>query len=212
MKTSLPLCLCITLAGSILLQRNCKATITYPKAPEGGGQIVAGHLDPQFLKFLGVSRVSDLTIAEPYRGYFVGLTNLASGHLLSAAKPGGWIYLLLRGTNAAGAMELMPDKSGTKLSFAGLYKSDFSNETRQAMRRAEHLPKVQAQRYELRRLDCPSILFVAVWLHAKSDDIIIPLPPTFGRWEAYHPYSERQIFKLLTSEAEKRLKEPRAYD
>jgi hypothetical protein len=203
------LILCLALACSSLLNSNCGAAIVYPKAPEGGRHIATGSINP---KFLGVPRVSDLAIAKPYRAYFVGLTNLASGHLLSAAKPRGWIYLLMRGANAAGAVDLAPDKTGTKLLFAGLYKSDFSNETREALRRAERLPRVQKQRYELRRLECSAILFVAVWLHGESDDIILPLSPTFGRWEAYHPYSERQILKLLKPEAKKKLKDPRRLD
>ncbi len=76
----------------------------------------------------------------------------------------------------------------------------------EAFRRAEQLPQIKEQDYELRRLDCPSILFVAVWLHGKSDDILIPLPPTGGRWNAYQLYSESQMIELLQPESEKRLK------
>jgi hypothetical protein len=38
----------------------------------------------------------------------------------------------------------------------------FPNETLEALRMAEQLPQVKKQDYELRRLDIPSILFVAV--------------------------------------------------
>lgn len=72
---------------------------------------------------------------------------------------------------------------------------------------AKQLPQVKRQDYEFRRLDCPAILFVAIWLHGKSDDIIIPLPPSFGRWTAYQAYSESQMAKLLMPEIEKKLKE-----
>jgi len=72
---------------------NCDAAIVYPKAPEGGRPMVYEfarstlQADPPFL---GGFRIEELTIAEPYRNYAIGLTNLVSGQLLSAAKPGGW--------------------------------------------------------------------------------------------------------------------------
>jgi len=108
-----------------------------------------------------------------------------------------------------GAAELMADPTNSPtLRFAGLDTTDFSKETLEALRSAESLPQIQKKDFELRRLDCPSLLFVAVWLHGKSDDILIPLPPTGGRWNACQPYSESEMIKLLQPEAEKKLKSP----
>jgi hypothetical protein len=133
--------------------------------------------------------------------------------LLSAARVGGWTYLFIHGTNAVGMGELIADeKTGKALKANGLGSSDFSNETLEAMRIAEQLPQIKKSDYEFRRLDSPAIHFVAVWLHGKSDDIIIPLPPTFGRWNAYQPYSESQMIKLLKPEAKKVLKAPRNFN
>ena len=207
MKAKLLLCLALVLSGY------CHAAIVYPKAPDGGRQIVykyAGEVLKSDPRFLGSFRIEELTIADPYRNYYVGLTNLASGQLLSAAKSGGgWTYLFMHGTNAVGAGGLIADEKTRKaLTANGLYQTDFSEQTLEALRIAEQLPQVKRQDYELRRLDIPPILFVAVWLHAKTDNIIIPLPPTFGRWSAYQPYSEKQIIKLLKPEAKKKLKEP----
>jgi hypothetical protein len=163
------------------------------------------HPDGPLLSERGL-KMADVTIAEPFRPYGVGLTNLAAGKLLSAAESRSWQYLLLHGTNAVGAAALY-EKDG-KLVFAGLYETDFSNETLEALRMAEQLPQVKKSDYEIRRLDCPGILFIAVWLHGKSDDIIIPLGATFGRWNANQPYSESQMIKLLKPGAEKKLKQP----
>jgi hypothetical protein len=192
----------------------CNAAIVYPKAPDGGRQIVYKYLEADskphnFLDFLGVSRIEDLTISEPYGDYGVDtLTNLASGKLLSTAKLYGWYYFLMNGTNAVGAMSLHPDiKSGKTLKFGELTRG-LVLETTEALRKAEELPQVKKHDYELRSLNNPSILFRAVWLHGESDDIIIPLPPTWGRWNAYQPYSESQMVKLLRPEVEKKLKEP----
>jgi hypothetical protein len=192
---------------ALMLSANCQAAIIYPKAPDGGRQIIHENLNP---KFLGISRIEDVTIANPYQEYFVGPTNLAFGKLLSSATPGGWRYLLIYGTNAVGAVRLIADeKAGKALQFAGLHETDFSNETLAALRMAEQLPQIKKQDYEVRRLESPSIYFVAIWLHGKSDDIIIPLPPTFGRWNAYQLYSESQMIKLMKPGAEQILKQPR---
>jgi hypothetical protein len=198
--------LALVLGGGL----NCPAAIIYPKAPDGREQIIREAfqgLSRSISRYLGGYQIEDLTIANPFRDYSVGLTNLASGQLLPAARASTWRYLLMHGTNAVAAAELMADPTnGAALKFAGLDTTDFSKETQEALRRAEQLPQIQKQDYELRRLDCPSILFVAVWLHGKSDDIIIPLPKTFGRWNAYQPYSEGEMIKLLKPEAEQRLK------
>jgi len=69
------------------------------------------------------------------------------------------------------------------------------------------LPQIKRQDYELRPLEGAPLLFAAVWLHAKSHDIIIPLPPAFGRWNPYQPYSEKEMTKFLQPEAKKKLKE-----
>jgi len=58
-------------------------------------------------------------------------------------------------------------------------------------------------------LDMPWLLFSAFWLHGKSDDIIIPLPDRWGRWNGYQAYSESEMVKRLKPEAKKKLKEPR---
>ena len=210
MKSKIILCLALVL-GSV--GGNCDAAIVYPKAPDGGRQIVienASEILRSDPRFLGGFRIEELTIADPYQDYGVGLANLASGQLLSVAKSGGsWMYLLMHGTNAVGAAGLIADeKTGKALKSNGLYETDFPNETLAALQMAEQLPQVRKQDYELRRLDSPGILFVAVWLHGKSDDIIIPLGATFGRWNALQPYSESQMIKLLKPEAKKRLKNP----
>jgi hypothetical protein len=104
-------------------------------------------------------------------------------------------------------MALMADeKYGNKLEFASFAES--AKQILQALKMAEQLPQIKKQDYEFRLLWCSSILFEAVWLHGKSDDIIIPLGATFGRWNALQPYSESQMVKLLKPEAKKKLKEP----
>ena len=123
------------------------------------------------------------------------------------------MYPLLRGTNVVGAEGIIADeKTGKALRANGLYQTDFSREMFEALRIAAQLPRVKTYNYEVRRLDIPPVLFVALWLHGESDDIIIPLPPTFERWKAYQPYSESEMLKLLKPEVKKKMKAPNLFD
>jgi hypothetical protein len=203
-----------------VLSGHCNAAIVYPKAPEGGRRLVIECVGPLVQKHpdhtLAVPglRMEDVTIAEPHRLYSVGAADLAAGHLLSSASSRSWRYILLHGTNAAGVASVSdPDsKTGKALSFNGLFETCFSNETLEAMRNANQLPKIRKEDYELRFLEVPAINFCAVWLHAKSDDIIMPLPPTFGRkLNAFQPCSESEIIKVLKPEAKEVVKAPNLF-
>ena len=182
----------------------CNAAIIHSNAPSGGQQIVYRNLDPEF--FDG-ARNEELSVAEPYREYSIGLTNLASGNLLSKAKAEGWRYTVSRGTNIVGTAVLNADeKTGKVLGFNSLQRPGFAQETLEALRKAEKLPQVDKRDYEVRFLNVPASHFIAVWLHGESDDILIPLPPTFGRMNAYKSYSEDQIKELLMTDAEAQVK------
>ncbi|MGD0252483.1 MAG: hypothetical protein ABSC01_07275 [Verrucomicrobiota bacterium] len=210
MKSKLILCLALVLSGY------CHAAIVYPKAPDGGQQTAYKYLEADqkpknFLDFLGVSRIENLTIADPFGVYTYSaeFTNLLSGQFLSATECYAWRYPLMLGTNTVGTMDLNADETrGKLLKFITLQKSPSDNPMLEAAQVAEQLPQVKKQDYEFRFLNMAPILFRAVWLHGESDDIIIPLPPTFGRWNAYQPYSESEMIKLLKPEVENRLKQP----
>jgi hypothetical protein len=89
------------------------------------------------------------------------------------------------------------------------YAQDYySRETLEAQRIAEQLPRLENQDYEVRRLDIWPLWFGALWLHGKSNDIIIPFPSRRANWVAYQTYSEGQLIGLLRPEAEKQLKQP----
>ena len=194
MKPKLLLCLALVLSG------HCHAAIVYPKAPDGGGEIVSNNLDA---KFLGVSSTKNLIIKISYREYFVGTTNPAAGQLFSSATLGGWQYLVIHGTNAVGAAELNADeKNGNQPRFNSLEKPFYPDAPLKALQIAEQLPQVIKSDYEFRHLDIMHN-FSAIWLHGQSDDIIIPIPLTYAPLKAYQPYSESQIIQLLQPEAQR---------
>jgi hypothetical protein len=200
------LCLALALSG------NCDAAIINPKAPDGGRQIVienVGHELRAHPDTLGGLRIEDLTVGEPHREYYVtNLADLASGHLLSATASRSWRYLLVRGTNNAVGAATLIENGKNALKFNDLQRPFYPDAILEAVRASEKLPKTEKQDYELRYLSIAPLNFVAVWLHAESDDIIIPLPPTFGRFNDYKPYSESQIIKVLKKDAANVMRQP----
>ncbi|MEY2465758.1 MAG: hypothetical protein QOD03_279 [Verrucomicrobiota bacterium] len=199
MKPKLLLCFALVLSG------NCYAAIVYPKAPDGGRQMAvenAGRILRGDSNFFGGLRIEDLTTVAPHREYYLtNLAGLASGHLLSATTSRSWQYLLVDGTNNAVGAAMLIEDGNKALKFATLQRSFFPDAILVALRAAEKLPQIKKQNYEVRYLVIDSVSFMAVWLHAESDDIIIPLPPTFGRFNDYQPYSESRIIKVLKKDA-----------
>lgn len=185
------------------------AALVYSAPPEGGKEMVSRNL---VAKFLDVSSTNGLTIGEPCLEYSVGLNKLAAGQFLSAATPGNWVYLIIQGTNAIGAADVHTGNKGQNgLRFVGLNRPFFPDDPLQAVRIAKDLPQVKQGDYEVRRLNIPSILFQAIWLHGKTDDFILPLPNTFNRWKPFQPYTADEMLKLLKPEAEKRQKNARMF-
>ena len=218
-KSKIPMSRLITFAficlnfGWIFLSidNNCNAAIVFSKAPEGGQRIAregVKWLLQTNHALLASSNIEKLIIIDPHQSYNASPQNVISNNLLSAAKPGRWRYLAIHGTNTIGVAELKVDKQADEsFKFAALY-GGIADKILVALQKAEQLPQVKKQVYEFRFLNVASIEFFAVWLHGKSDDIIIPLPPTYDRVNAYQPYSESQITKILKPEVEKRLKAP----
>jgi hypothetical protein len=187
MKPKLIFCLALILSG------NCFAAMVYPKAPDGGKQIVEKYLDPKLLNGLKITNIENLVIANPLAQYNGGI--LVTGKFLSTARLSIWRYLLMDGTNAVGEVALNADKS-RYLKFCWMGKGEIVNNALKAIRIAEQLPQATKQDYELRYLDMMPYA-PAIWLHSESDDIIIPLTDYWSHWKALQPYSESEMIKLL---------------
>jgi hypothetical protein len=209
MNSKLLLCLALVLSGY------CRATIIFPAAPEEGRQIayekVGGDIQKFPKVFHGV-KLGELSTIHPYPMYAIGTQDIAQGRLLSAAKHSGWLYLFLHGTDAVCGVPLRIDPKDGKLSTrGGVYTGGLVRGAWDGLRKADELPQVKKQDYEFRYTTCGFISFYAIWLHGKSEDIIFPLPPTYGKMKAYQPYSEQEITKLLRPEAENILSASKQY-
>jgi hypothetical protein len=195
----------------LVLCGNCGAAIIYPKAPDGGRDTVATNVAPGLqydAGFFHGLKMRDLTVAKPYREYYVvDLRHLVAGNLLRGTETHSWRYLLMHGTNAVGAATLTDAPQGA-LKYNDVQRPFFPNAPLDALCAAEKLPQIKKQDYEVRSLGIASLNFMAVWLHGQSDDIIIPLPPTFGRFNENQAYSESQVIKVLRKDAQDVIKHP----
>jgi|GEM_PF-1955573 len=212
MKVPFLIFLMLGIAGGAM--NSGRGALVFPTGPGDGPQIISRNIDPILRhdpKFLSGLQTTDLTVAPAHRVYSVGLTNLAAGQLLSAATPSSWRYLLVHGTNAVGEANLSQDEAG-RLKFNGFSSTRFADETRVALQIAENSGRLQNTDYEVRYLLLPSIHFVALWLHATTDDLIVPLPPTFARIRDYRLCSETEALQFLKPEAQRVLRQEQAED
>jgi hypothetical protein len=187
------------------------AAIIFPQGPAGGWQVAYEDV-AYFCKtspaFFGGTQIGELAIGNCYQCY--NPQQVAPGHLLASAEivSNRWLYLVMRGTNAVMTAELKaanPARGAFKLVSL---RSHPAAEIQKALQAAEKWPRVQKQDYEFRFLNMPPLEFFAVWLHGKSDDIIVPLAPTWGMWHADLPYSEAEIVKILEPMLEQEMKAP----
>ncbi len=152
-----------------------------------------------------LTNTAEVTFAYPHRKY-VNVWSWLDGVPLSTAVSSNawyWEFLLLKGTNVVGAANVTPAGPGTPMRAAGGEESPTLSRMLQAIRVAEALPQVKQRDYEVRHLNLyPPIAFDALWLHAESDDIILPIPRLpqsndLGGLKAYQPYSEAQVLEKL---------------
>jgi hypothetical protein len=193
---------------ALVLSVHCHAAIIFPEAPEEGWQLASSEIKDEMQavpnSFKGL-KVEDLTITNALKAYEFSPQDVISNNMLSSAKFGGWLHLFADENNALFSVWMSFDSNGKLRKPGGVSEGgSYFRAVSVGLQKVEKLPQVQKQDYECRYLDSP-VLFHAIWLHSKSDDIIIPLPPTWNKWNAYQPYSESEIIKLLKPEAENKL-------
>ncbi len=219
---------CLAVAGILLsLAGNLQAALVFPKPPEGAQALAATNLNyraQQNAKNAERARtskrgrgqtsqltnVAELTFAFPHREY-VNVWSWLDGVPLSIAVSSNawhWRFLLLKGTNAVGAASVAPaGQTGTPMQATSIQESSILPRILRAIRVAEALPQVKQRDYEVHHLDMfPPVAFDALWLHAESDDIFLPIPPppvpdnpgeNLGGLKAYEPHTEAQLLEVL---------------
>jgi hypothetical protein len=204
--------LLIGLAVAVLftgIAGNLPGALVFPEPPAEARAIVAKNIK-QNAVFLRITNVESVTMAYPHKVYSeaAGWLDGVQFAVAVTSSPWTWQYLLVRGTNTFATAKIDPaQEAGGALRFAGLEKSRACGEILQALKSVETLALIKRQDYEVRLLDISEPTeFTAVWLHAKADDLFIPLPSAPGGLKPYQRYPEMQVRGslklLLTKEAE----------
>jgi hypothetical protein len=186
--------------------------------PEGGHKIIADAIAPLFQggkgaagKMAKVAEGGGLAVnsAAPHPVFVVGLTDVAQGRLLGAARQETWRYLLLRGPRAVGSVTLRRLPDTEELVFSHVTRGRYVDSTVQAIDAAERAPQVAGAEYELRLLDVPALQLRAIWLHGEGADLLVPLAPAPGPLESNRVCSEDEVLAAVQDRAIRILDQPR---
>jgi hypothetical protein len=144
-----------------------------------------------------------LSLTQPHQIFSLGLSDLASGKGLEAAKPTGWRYLVQSGENALASAETAVTPAGPEHVFSAFNSGRLVASTVEALRTAQQLPHAKQRSFEPRLLRVPGLYFTAVWLHDTqgADDLLIPLEPSPGVATG-KPVPAAQLLKELASKAQ----------
>jgi hypothetical protein len=150
--------------------------------------------------FFGDIDIDNIFLSAPHGTYFIGLEDVAGGHLLDKVQQTGWRYILLEGTRAFASAEVDKESDTEELSFSNFSTGDQIANTISALEMAENFPETLSGDYEVRFLRIPSLYIIAIWLKG-DDDILMPLVSAHGL-RPLGKYSEEEILKLLQPRAQ----------
>lgn len=181
--------------------------LTYPKAPSNGVQTLRPALQAALqTQGFGVNRQfanatpGNISLSEAYRGYSLSLEDVSQGKGLKDAKVGDWHYLVFsNGVTIADAQ--LADVRG-HVEFASLNNGAIAAATVGALKLAEQSPQLQGKTVELRVLFVSALHLVAIWLHADTEDVLIPIEPTPKELAVTRLYGEAELLTLLKPKAD----------
>jgi len=182
-------------------------TVTLVSEPVGARDLVATELNRRSHRAAHIAALRgapSTTTAIPL--YILGRGDVSLGDPFSVAKQIGWRYLLVGG-DAPGLVSVSTRKG--HLEFAGVSSGLLAQRLLDAATLADQDLDPQAQSYELRLLDAPSLRMLAVWLRGPSS-VFIPLmegvPPGSA---SLRIETETDFVALLKSRTAERRESPR---
>ena len=143
------------------------------------------------------ARENALRLAPVHQVFTATLTDVVEDRVLAAAQETSW-----RDVTGTTAAEVAPRDGRYVLTSEN--QGPFVAATADALERAKQLDGD----YELRVLSIPALYVVALWLHADSTDVLIPLAPAPNGLTANEPYDEASFTAALRPLAEKRSTQP----
>lgn len=185
--------------------------IKFGKAPKASaGELEKGaHLVAQFADVDMAERLGGASEAPadhcPHQVFTVTVKDVVKSKDLSKAKAVGWRYLVAGGSGQESlAAEVYHDKAGKKHEFAEVNQGPFVKGTFSAVKKLEKQVKGN---YTVSLLRVPGLFVEAIWLKGKkkSDDLVVPIPPTHHDLKAGKRYSVAEFVEALTAAGKERL-------
>ena len=143
-------------------------------------------------------------LAVPHDVYTLALNDFDKG--LSGARRTALRYLVMSGSRAVAAAELESSPKATAPKLSHINQGSLVSASLAALESAELLPATQKDDFDLRLLQIPAIHAIALWLHGKKTDLLIPLAPDFkestGGASVADPLTPEEFFSSLKSQAD----------
>jgi hypothetical protein len=141
----------------------------------------------------------DLDVSTPHRIYSVGRDDILADRGLDSARPVGWRYLVEAGGQVIASAETVELEDGSQ-EVSQFTEGPYVGSTETVVRAARALPQLEKAGFELRLLRIPALYLMALWLHAKATDLLIPLAPSpIGKEGQIVPVA--QLFSELSRQA-----------
>jgi hypothetical protein len=142
------------------------------KAPEGGINLVRKYAPLILGKATLTGLAVEPEIGAPWPLYLNTNEKLLEGKVVIGTRLSAWEYPLFSGNNVLGLARLSADPI---LQWSALLSPEYAERTLARIYRAQSIPITDANPYDLRAFEIPSISLRAVWLHGP-DNIFLPLP------------------------------------
>jgi hypothetical protein len=152
-----------------------------------------------------------LNLRVPHKVYTLGLTDLVAGMGLNDAKFVGWRYLAgstgVPGASPVGVAEVLDEAQTSK--FSSYNRGWLGAATERAVAKAESLPQVATEKFELRMFRVPAAKIDTLWL--KSDqqdtDLIVPIASANRTISVEAVYGEADFIALARQVAMRELQD-----
>ena len=149
-------------------------TIKISPGPAGAIQVVEGAVNDLMVDHtVALAAGGGATqVSQPIQRFLLKLNDLTDTDFLAKAAPIGWRYLIL-GPGPIAVADVKEMQSGAP-SFDSLIHGEIADRLAKASELAEQRYGAQANEFEARILEIPSIHMSALWLHGP-EDIFIPI-------------------------------------
>ena len=145
-------------------------------------------------------------VSAPVRVFHLGADAVAAGKGLAAAQPAGWLTTLATNGEVRGTIELVPAKPARKgaAAPAGVRFGGFTTGPLQRGLAAALDAATKAagrNEVEVSILRAPALYLLALWLHDKNGDRLVPIAPCPPSMKAGDTYVAERALSLLVEAA-----------